>query len=89
MHRYEKKPVLHQQELSAITCDCPDCMNSASTGHPMTLKARCHFQAGMTVTYHKGVLILTCAECGGWVANVAVESKMIPHDLYERLVVFN
>jgi len=65
--------VLYKEDLDKMGCGVPDC------GHDhgiLYLHAKCHLQAGLTVSYIKDteVLRIACAQCGTHVMSVAVAS---------------
>lgn len=68
---YRVPPPMTRADLDRETCADPACDHTAHDG-PLVLHAQCHIDAATWVTYHDGVMAVTCAECGALIAAIAV-----------------
>jgi ribosomal protein S27E len=64
--------MLHPEEQAAaseaLACDDPHC-EEPPENHSLVLRAPCHRDDGVFVTYQDGHLVVTCGECGDLVGS--------------------
>lgn len=64
---------LTRKQLDAMTCGGPGgCDHTAGGGHEMYFHARCHMEAGTEASYKDGVITMSCAQCGLFIADIKV-----------------
>ena len=66
--------VSYAEDIDGVKCQCPECKHTGAT-HKLWLKPACRPNAGMTVMYYEGMLVVNCRECAAPVAQIAVAKR--------------
>lgn len=61
--------LLTREVLDTTSCDDPKCSEHHG---PFYFHSKCHPEAPTWIYYHAGIITIECAECEGFIAEIAV-----------------